>query len=297
MSVREMLLLVFCLVDDELQDPAFADALRSRGPDPTLKDSEVLTIELVGELLGFDCDRRLYWFFREYHSSEFPKLARVHRTTFARQAANLLKAKQLLQQRLAGRLLGADPAWLVDSMPVPICRFARGGYVRGFKGQAAFGYDSVQRQVYKGFRLHLRTSLDGVILAYSLTAANVHDRDAVHDLEPPAGTVGIGDRNYHSPLLFEELSWQGVALQAPYRVRKKDPDPQRSRRLSRVRWKVESVNGQLTGRYRAKRVWARDLWHLVHRLVRKILSHTVAAWMAVSAGYPPLHFSALFDAC
>src|SRR6476620_9724730 len=104
-----MLLLVFCLVDDELQDPAFAGALRSRGPDPLLKDSEVIAIELVGEFLGVDRAARHFWFFRHYHQAEFPSLAQVSRTTFARQAANLFKLKQLLQQRLAQRLLGDDP--------------------------------------------------------------------------------------------------------------------------------------------------------------------------------------------
>jgi Transposase DDE domain len=294
-STKDLLLMVFCLIDDHMQDPTFAAALRSRGPDPTLRDSEVLTIEIVGELLGFDKDGRLFWFFREYHTAEFPGLALVHRTTFARQAANLLKVKELLHERLAQRLLGSDPVWLVDSMPIPICRFARGGYVKGFKGAAAFGYDCVQKQVYKGFRLHLRVSRDGVILAHSLTAANVHDRDAVWDLEAMPGTVGIGDRNYWSPLLFEELSWQGVQLRAPYRVKKKDPDPQGSRRLGRVRWKVETVNGQLAERYRCKRVWARDLWHLCHRVIRKILSHTVAVWLNVTAGRAPLRFAALFE--
>jgi len=122
-SVHDVLLLAFCLIDDELQDPAFADARRQRGPEPLLTDSEVLTIELVGEFLGYDRDARLFWFFRHYHHGEFPNLALVHRTTFARQAANLLCVKQLLQRRLAERLLGDDPAWLVDSMPVPIGRF------------------------------------------------------------------------------------------------------------------------------------------------------------------------------
>jgi Transposase DDE domain len=295
-STKDLLLMVFCLIDDQMQDPTFEPALRSRGPDPVLTDSEVLTIEVVGELLGFDRDGRLFWFFRECHTAEFPNLAHVHRTTSARQAANLLKLKELLHERLAQRLLGDDPVWLVDSMPIPICRFARGGYVKGFKGQAAFGYDCVQKQVHKGFRLHLRVSRDGVILAHSLTAANVHDRDAVHDLGAMPGTVGIGDRNYWSPLLFEELSWRGVRLLAPYRIRAKDPEPARTRRLSKVRWKVETVNGQLADRYRGKRVWARDLWHLCHRLIRKILSHTVAVWLSVNAGYPPLRFAALFAA-
>jgi hypothetical protein len=64
MSTSEMLLLVFCLIDDELQDPTLP-ARRLRSRDPLLLDSEVITIELVGEFLGFDADSRLFWFFRQ----------------------------------------------------------------------------------------------------------------------------------------------------------------------------------------------------------------------------------------
>ena len=33
---------------------------------------------------------------------------------------------------------------------------------------------------------------------------------------------------------------------------------------------------QLAERYSVKRVWARDMWHLNSRLLRKVLSHTFA---------------------
>ena len=181
-------------------------------------------------------------------------------------------------------------------MPLPVCRFGRGGYCKGFRGQADFGYDSVQKQLYDGFRLHLRTSRAGVILAYELAAASAADAEVLPELSPPPGTTGIGDRNYWSPAVMADLAASGVRLLAPYRSRKRDPDPGRSRRLRGPRWRVETVNGQLAGRYWAKRLWARDLWHLCHRLIRKILSHTVAVWLNVIAGLAPLRFADLLAA-
>ena len=83
-----------------------------------------------------------------------------------------------------------------------------------------------------------------------------------------------------------ELAQAGVRLLAPYQTKKHDPDPARSQRLSGPRWRVETVQGQLTDRYRVKRVWARDLWHLCHRVIRKVLSHTVAIWLNVAEGLP-----------
>jgi hypothetical protein len=56
---------------------------------------------------------------------------------------------------------------------------------------------------------------------------------------------------------------------------------------------IETVFGQLAERFRAKRTWARDLWHLSHRVIRKVLSHTVAVWLNVANGRPALDFEGL----
>jgi hypothetical protein len=290
-SLDDLILTVFCRVDDELRALAHDD-LRRRGPQPLLADSEVITMELVGEFLGFDRDSRLSWYFRQHHGADFPALQGVHRTTFVRQAANLGRAKQLLQSRLAQHWAGPASAWLVDSLPVPVCRFGRGGFCQGFRGQAGFGYDPVQKQAYYGFRLHLRTSRRGVLLDYELAPAEAADTAVLFELPPSSGTTGIGDRNYWSPPVQDELAAVGVRLLSPYKSKKHDPDPQRSRQLSGPRWRIETVGSQLTERYRLKRVWARDLWHLCHRLIRKVLSHTMAVWLNSAAGLEPLPFSA-----
>ena len=47
MPPQELLLWVFCLIDDELQALKLP-TLRGRGPAPTLTDAGVITIELVG---------------------------------------------------------------------------------------------------------------------------------------------------------------------------------------------------------------------------------------------------------
>ena len=74
-------------------------------------------MELVGEFLGLDQDQAIFDHFRRYHRAEFPKLAEVDRTTFARQAANLWRVKQLLQQRLSRRLVGKDAPWITEDQP------------------------------------------------------------------------------------------------------------------------------------------------------------------------------------
>jgi Transposase DDE domain len=292
MTLDDYMLNVFCLVDDQLT-ALHLDNGRQRGFAPELSDSEVLTIELIGEFLGLDQDARLFWYFRQHHADAFPGLRRVHRTTFVRQAANLWAVKQRLQQHLAGLLTADDPLWHVDSMPVHACPFARAPYCRRFAGAAAFGKDQVIRQTFYGFRLHLRTSREGIIEAAVLAPANVAETEAIWELMPPGGSAGIGDRNYWSPSLMEELARGGIRLLAPYKNKSRDPQPERSRLLQGLHWLIETVNGQLAGRFHVKRTWAKDLWHLSSRVLRKILSHTVAAWMNVRQGHRPLDFASL----
>jgi hypothetical protein len=113
---------VFCLIDDRLK----GKRIRSRGPAPKLSDAEVLTIEVVGEFLGLDTDQDIHLFFRRHYGEWFPTLGEVHRTTFSRQAANLWKLKERLWQELLALAPHDEPAFsLVDSMPLPVCLFAR----------------------------------------------------------------------------------------------------------------------------------------------------------------------------
>lgn len=292
MTPQDLLLEVFCLIDDELRAADLHD-VRRRGPNPILADSEVITLELVGELWGYTDDEDLFRHFRTHYKAEFPALATVHRTTFVRQAANLWHVKELLRRRLADRLCPPGSAWLIDSFPLPVCRFGRARRDRRFFGQAAYGRDSVHRQTFYGFRVHLRTSLSGVVLAVELAAANASEPALVLELlSAPVGT-GIGDRNYWAPVMQEAVAAAGGRLLAPYKHASRDPDPKRSRGLMVWRKRIETTIGQLVSDFGCRRVKVKDLWHLRHRLIRKILSHTVGVWLNVEAGREPLQLEPL----
>jgi hypothetical protein len=94
-------------------------------------------------------------------------------------------------------------------------------------------------------------------------------------------------------MLIEDVAAQGVCLLAPYRWTSRDPDPARSRFLSPIRDRIETVFGQIVERYHAKRVWARDPWQLASRFLRKALSHTLALLRNARAGNPPRHLARL----
>lgn len=98
-------------------------------------------------------------------------------------------------------------------------------------------------------------------------------------LEGTAGLV-LGDRNYWVPNMQASLRAEGILLQAPFR---KAHSPQakayQSAVLGQVRYRIDTVLGQLTDRCQLKRVWARDLWHLRNRILRVLLMHTLCVWL------------------
>jgi hypothetical protein len=178
-------------------------------------------------------------------------------------------------------------------MPLPACLFARAHRCRRFRGEAAFGKDTLLRQTFYGFGVHMRVAWPGVITRLSIAPANAHELHLLAELLELTSGIVIGERNYHSPKTKEESARMGVELLAPYSSKKRDRHPQRSALLSRFRYRIDTVFSQLTGRYSIKRVWARDLWHLMSRLLRKVLSHTVAFLLNHQMGNPPLQLSKL----
>lgn len=76
-----------------------------------------------------------------------------------------------------------------------------------------------------------------------------------------------------------------------YRTAKRDPHPRWSALLSCVRYRIDTLCGQLVDRCAVKRVWARDLWQLCGRLLRKVLMHSVTVLLNGRRGHSPLHLT------
>jgi hypothetical protein len=268
MDLTTFMIAVYCVIDDFLVDKR----LRQRGPQPTLRDSEVLTMEVIGEFLGIETESNIFTHFCRYYTDWFPKLREITRTTFTRQAANLWKVKQELWQVLIEKIPHDPYISVVDSFPVPVCRFARAPRCRLFGEVAAFGYDEVARQTYYGLRAHVRLAWPGVIVDCALAPANLHDLEGAEQL------------------------LQGVyGYAAPYKSAKRQKQPY-PRFLTHMRYRIETVFGQLVERFHAKRVWARDLWHLTSRWMRKFLSHTLAVFFCAQHNLSYLSFAKLINA-
>ncbi len=56
-DTEDFIIAVFCCIDDFLKEITQGRPLRKRGFAPSLTDSEVITMEIVGEFRGLDTDR------------------------------------------------------------------------------------------------------------------------------------------------------------------------------------------------------------------------------------------------
>jgi hypothetical protein len=295
MNRDELIIACFCMIDDVLPAGVEGKRLRQHGFAPKLSDSEVITMEIVGTYLGYNQDKALFEYFLLHWNHFFPALLEVDRTTFVRQAANLWAVKERMWCLIRDSLLSYDPSTAtIDSFPWPVCQFARAPRCSRFKGEAGFGKDHTIRQTFYGFRVHARVAWPGVITHLYLAPANLHEGEPAYD-DLTADTVGLllGDRNYWLPDLKASLRQRGIVLLTPFRTAKHAPPHSWSPVLGRVRYRIETVFGQLVDRCGAKRVWARDLWHLHNRLLRKVLVHTIAVLFNIQEGNEPLQLAQL----
>jgi len=292
MPEEDLIIMVFCLVDDTMK-ALNLPSLRQRGFPPRLSDSEVITMELVGEFLGQHQDKDIWRYFSRHWRPLFPKLP--CRTTFTRQAAHLWAIKQRLQSVLARRL-GAydDDIHIADGFPLPVCVFRRAPSSPLFKGSAEYGYCASKGQTYFGFQGLISISFNGIISGVTLTPANVDERDALWDVVEHLKGLLLGDKGFIRPILKQDLANIGIELQTALRSNMKDSRPKSFvKRLMRKRRLVETVIGQLAEQFEIEKTKARDLWHLTNRITRKILSHTVGIFINKMLGNPPLQFALL----
>jgi hypothetical protein len=271
--------------------------IRRGGFAPALSDEEVITIEICGEYFKLGSDVDIFAHFQTYYQAWFPQLR--DRTLFVRQAANLWQVKARIQQRLtvvSGQ--AADPVQVIDTLPLPVCVLTRAPRDRRFKPEADYGYCAAKQLHYYGFKLGLRIARSGMIIQAPLLPARPHDVQLTDDLVADFAGVVPADKGFIDAVrqsLLEER--HGVTLVTPPRKRMTSRfAPSVLKVCARWRKRVETVGSHLTERFGVTRIRARDLWHFEHRLIRKILAHTVGVFLNLQLGRTPLDLDGLLAA-
>jgi hypothetical protein len=114
---------------------------------------------------------------------------------FNRRLHNLADWLRLALETL-GALFAAGEAFLIDGMPVPVCRRVRARRCRRVRGKAFCGYCPAKQEKCFGWRLHLVCTTGGVPVAFDLVPGGLHDLTPIHELTvgPPAGAAVYGDK-------------------------------------------------------------------------------------------------------
>lgn len=294
MSLADFIISIFCVIEDELKKLNLS-TLRQRGFEPGFSDSEVITLEVVGEFLGMDTDKGIWRYFKTHWSHFFPRIP--CRTTFIRQAANLWKVKQFLHGVMSKACGGnSDPWHIVDGLPMPVCSLGHAHSCQLFKNQAHHGYCAAKDEHYYGFKGHILINSEGVIWSSDLAAANVDERDVLPLMTGGVQGLLLGDKGYIRPILSQEMEQNGIKLLTPVRCNMKKGVWEKAKKFfGDTRRRIETVISQLSERFHAEKVRARDLWHLTSRWARKMLSHTLAIWINKMRGANPLDFEGIIS--
>ena len=295
MPVEEFIINVYCLIDDLFKE-LFPNAIRSRGYEPKLSDSEVITMEIVGEWLGYHKDIEIWKYFRRHWFHFFPDMP--SRTKLASQGANLWSVKQKIAERLV-QILGADmdDVHLIDGFPIEVCARCRASRRRIFNDEVAYGYCASKKKPFFGFQGHLLISMTGIPVSVSLTPANVDERDAAYDLIEVIAGLLLGDKGYIRPIFKEDCEAVGIDLQTPLKKNMKDSRPKEFVKLiMRVRRRIETVIGQLAQYFDIEYSGCRNMWHMTARVARKLLAYNVGVFFNVQAGKPAIQFENLIAA-
>ena len=273
-------LYMFVVVDDICQE--IEPLLRRPGPEPKCSDSELITMALVGECRGWDMETDMLSHWQE-HRDLFPHIPSQSR--FNRRRRNLMEIINLIRRIVLKQLdLAEERLCVIDSLPVPVVKFHLVPSSTGdWKAHGAeFGKVSSKKETIFGYKLHLLTTIGGLVLDFELAPANATDLNVGYELlQNHAGLKIFGDKGYISAdkqkLLWEQRESRLYTLKRSNQ--KKQLSDQASRLINSVRQIIETVNSQLAGQFNIETNHAHTFWGLCSRLVTKLTAHTLSIYI------------------
>lgn len=265
MSLEESIIRIYCTVEEILEGMK----LRGRGFSPGLSDSEVLTMEIVGEMQGRHTDAAIWRYFREHWLAWFPALG--SRGNFAKHCANLRFVKERI---LVGLFPAESCLHVIDGVPMPLCRKARGGRCKSLKGEAAWGYCAAKEEYYYGMKGVPVIDHDGFVVHCTFTAADEDERAVLDNLRGKIRGMLLGDKGFIGEERRGSLLRDGIDLQTLKRRNMPENRPETVLKwISKTRKTVETAISLLTEMFAFNRIKARDLHHFVNKAARKILAY------------------------
>jgi len=260
---------------------------------PKLPDSQVIALSLCQECLGIDSENWLMAKLKSDYKDDFPGL--VHITNYNKRRKRLAEWTEQVNRRLAAKLSEGEDVYMVDSIPVPVCKLAREQQLKvcrhEFETAPDKGYSAVYKQYYIGYKLHLTIGMNGVYRGMEITKASVHDVHYLNEVKYSgiSSCLLLGDKGYLS------TEWQldlftsaNIKLETPKRANQKDYQPWPFVFKSTPR-RIEVVFAQLCDQMMLKRNYAKTFLGLQTRVMAKVAAVTVLQYINHLNGKPLNH--------
>ncbi|MCH8982211.1 IS982 family transposase [candidate division KSB1 bacterium] len=252
------------------------------GRNPKFSDVKVIALALAAEFLSMDSENRLFDLIKD--SAFFSLNGLIERSAFNRRRRSLRHYFNTVLEYLSDKISPAEDAFIVDSFPIEVCRFARAKRVRvckeNFDTAPDYGYCAAQKNTYFGYKLHGLCGVSGVFKKIDLSKASIADIHYLQDIkEDISQCILIGDKAYlSSEIQLDLFQTQGVRLLTPKRVNQKEfrEYPQVFRKL---RKRIETLFSQLCDQFMIKRNYAKSFFGLATRIISKIVSLTLAQFV------------------
>jgi len=186
---------------------------------------------------------------------------------FRRQTSNytlrLFDAIELIREQLSNFFNEFEDCFIVDSMPLEVCKLSRSGRSKICKEQPYCtpdkGYCATQSTSYYGYKLHAVCSTKGVFKSLDISPASVHDIHYLKDIKTQLNDcLLIGDRGYLSAdiqlNLFDEYN---IKLSTPMRKNQYNYK-QQPYVFRKSRKRIETLFSQLCDQFMIRRNYAKS---------------------------------------
>ena len=250
---------------------------------PKLSDIELISVALTAEYLSIDSEHQL---FRKLpaHLSD-----RIERSVYNRRKRRLFSFIESLRSKMADLLVPAEDYFIVDPMPLEVCRLSRERKAKvcreSYETAPDRGFCASQKMHFFGYKLHAVCSLAGVFKSFELTKASVHD---IHYLKNIKGAYVdctlIGDKGYLSAeYQLDMFQTNNISLETPMRKNQVGFKPQ-SYIFKKSRKRIETLFSQLCDQFMIRRNYAKSFDGFRTRILNKIASLTVIQLINFKSG-------------
>lgn len=245
---------------------------------PSMSDLEVIGLSLTAEYMGIDSENNLFRILSPYFTQ------RIERTVYNRRKRRLMSYQNLIRLQLAESFNEFEDVFVVDSMPLEICKIARSSRSKICKEELysmpSKGYCASQKMYYYGYKLHAVCSLKGVFQAIDLTPANVHDIHYLNDIKYQLSDCTLlGDKGYlSSQVQLNLFEYSNIRLDTPKRSNQNEYKPQfKPYRKSRKR--IETLFSQMCDQFMIRRNYAKSFDGFKTRILTKITAMTIVQYI------------------